>query len=660
MGLRRNGMAKKALNKALAQRTLGPIPDLERHLPSDWWRTLFNSLYLKTDGDVVENETNTKQEVDRVLALARLEPNDRILDLCCGQGRHSLELARRNFRHVTGIDRSRYLIRLARKRAKGSDLAVSFHEGDARKFRLMENHFHCVMLLGNSFGYFEHEDDDRAVLESVRRALKSLGVLVLDLVEGQWMRKNFKPRSWEWIDQNHFVCRERSMARDGKRLVSREIVTHAEKGVIVDQFYAERVYSREQIQELLQNVGFESVRFHDGLETASTRGEDLGMMEHRMWITAVCPRKVGKQRAQRPFFPEVTVLLGDPTRLDQVKPDNSFTEEDEKAVNKLKDALSELDGYSFSYFDDHAALIAELRRQHPSFVLNFCDEGFLNDAFMELHIPAILEMLGIPYSGSGPACLGLCYNKSLVRSAALSLDIPVPLETYNYPEDQSVTIPSVFPALVKPNFGDGSYGISQDAVILNKEELMEYVQKMAEEFPGYPLLLQEFLEGPEYSVGIIGNPGMKVQILPILEVDYSGLPADLPRILGYESKWTPDSPYWKHVAFKEASLNEETHRKLSDYASLLFERLGCSDYARIDFRADAAGEIKLLEVNPNPAWCWDGKMNMMAGFAGLRYAEYLESVLKAAQERVVAERDGKFLRLSSAPFSRGFRKFGPR
>ena len=99
-------------------RTLGPVSDLERHLPSEWWRTLFNSLYLETDGDIVENDRNTRQEIDLLIRSAGLERNDRILDLCCGQGRHSLDLARRGFPHVTGLDRSRYLIRLARKRAK--------------------------------------------------------------------------------------------------------------------------------------------------------------------------------------------------------------------------------------------------------------------------------------------------------------------------------------------------------------------------------------------------------------------------------------------------------------------------------------------------------------------------------------------------------------
>jgi len=148
------------------------------------------------------------------------------------------------------------------------------------------------------------------------------------------------------------------------------------------------------------------------------------------------------------------------------------------------------------------------------------------------------------------------------------------------------------------------------------------------------LLIQEFLTGTEYSVGIIGNPGLSYDVLPVLEVDYSGLPSDLPCILGYESKWMPSSPYWTDIRYREARLDEDKVRKLHDYSKELFERLGCRDYARFDFRADAQGEIKLLEVNPNPGWCWDGKFNIMAGMAGMRYADLLRKIIEAALERV--------------------------
>jgi D-alanine-D-alanine ligase len=627
----------KAAAKAAAARTLGPVSDLERHLPTDWWRTLFNALYLETDGDVVENDRNTEQEIDALIRATGLEPNDRILDLCCGQGRHALELARRGFKHVTGIDRSRYLVRLARKRARQRGFPVSFHEGDARKFQVAESSFHCVCILGNSFGYFDREEDDIAVLEAVKRALASGGTLVMDLTDGAWMRGHFEPRSWEWIDQNHFVCRERALTGDGERLISREVVVHAERGVIADQFYAERLYSRERIQALLASVGFANLRFHAVLAPDSPRNQDLGMMAYRMFLTCDAPRKAERQRSEVRFA-DVTVLLGDPRLPDPVKRGGHFNREDFETVERLKSALAEIPGYRFTYLDNHASLLSDLRGSRPRFVLNLCDEGYNNDAFMEPHVPALLEMLDIAYSGAGPLCLGLCYNKALVRAIAAALDVPVPLETYFSSDDQAATIPSVFPALIKPNYGDSSIGITSEAVVDTWEQALNYLGQLREQMPGRPILIQEFLTGPEYSVGIVGNPGAGLRVLPALEVDYSGLDGELPRLLSYESKWIPGSPYWCQIAYREAQLDEDTRRKLADYSTVLFERLGCRDFARFDFRSDAEGEIKLLEVNPNPGWCWDGKLNMMATFAGLRYSEMLKLILEAAQERVAAQR----------------------
>ena len=631
--------AKPPLRKAKspAARTLGPVSDLERHLPNDWWRTLFNSLYLETDGDVVENDRNTEQEIELLVRSAGLEPNDRILDLCCGQGRHALELARRGFKQVTGIDRSRYLIRLARKRARQRNLSLSFHEGDARKFRVPESSFHCVCVLGNSFGYFDREEDDIAVLEAVKRALSSGGTLVMDLTDGDWMRGHFEARSWEWIDRNHLVCRERALAGDGERLISREVVVHAERGVIADQFYAERLYSKERIEQLLESVGFTNLRFRALLATDSPRNQDLGTMAQRMVLACEAPRKVERTTRQVPF-PEVTVLLGDPRLPDPVKRNGRFNREDLEAVERLRGALAEIPGYRFRYLDNHASLLADLRAQRPHFVLNLCDVGYDNDAFMELHVPALLEMLDIPYSGAGPAGLGLCYDKALVRAVAASLDVPVPLETYFSSDDQAATAPSVFPALIKPNHGDGSIGITRDAVVETWEQAIDQLGRLREEMPGRPILIQEFLTGAEYSVGIVGNPGLAIRAVPVLEVDYSGLDGDLPRLLSYESKWVPDSPYWEQIAYREAQLDEDTRRKLVDHSTILFERLGCRDYARFDFRADAEGEIKLLEVNPNPGWSWDAKLNMMATSAGLRYSELLRLIIEAAQERVAAAR----------------------
>ncbi|MBS0287109.1 MAG: methyltransferase domain-containing protein [Proteobacteria bacterium] len=615
-----------------AQRTLGPISDLERHLPPEWWKTLFNSLYLKTDGDVVENNLNTENDVNILIKETGIKPEDRLLDLCCGQGRHSLELAKRGYRFVTGVDRSRYLIRLARKRAKTLGMSVTFSEGDARHFRLKDSSIDCAFMMGNSFGYFEREEDDIAVLNNLKRILTSSGMLLLDIVDGTWMSQHFEPRSWEWIDQNHFVNRERSLSSDGKRIISREVITNAEIGVMADQLYAERLYSLDEITAILSDLKFTDIQNHGNVYSHSTRGQDLGMMANRLFITARAPQKQ-KTITTTLSKLQTTVIMGDPTLPDVVKKNGQFNNEDFETINQLKQNLKLLDDFQFTYLDNHKSLIQQLIKSPPAFVFNLCDEGFNNKAAEELHIPALLEMLKVPYTGAGPTCLALCYNKSFVRSVAASIDVPVPLETYYTPSDQAAHIPHTFPAIIKPNCGDSSIGITQHAVVQNAEELIDYINYLNELLPGVPLLIQEYLDGPEYTVGLIGNPG-KFEALPLLEVDFSHLPENLPKILSYESKWLPDSPYWNQIKYKEAELGDDVARKLIDYSQALFERLECRDYARFDFRADSQGNIKLLEVNPNPGWCWDGKFNLMAKIANMSYLQLLEQILKVARERL--------------------------
>ena len=326
--------------------------------------------------------------------------------------------------------------------------------------------------------------------------------------------------------------------------------------------------------------------------------------------------------------------MGDPDLPDTVKPGGKFNQEDLETINNLKSALSALHDFRFTYHCSHQTLLHELSTNKCDFVFNLCDEGFCNDALKELHIPAYLDLLNIPYTGAGPVCLGICYNKSMTRTLAESFGIPVPMETLIDADDKSIRLPSEFPALLKPNTGDSSIGISKEAVVRNTRELVNYYNNLKKQFPEKGLLVQEYLEGPEYTVGIIGNASMGVEMLPILTVDFSQLPEGLPHILGYESKWDPQSPYWNEIKYTQASdLGEKEIRQLQDYSFLLFERLECRDYARFDYRADQDGNIKLLEVNPNPGWCWDGKMNLMAGFAGYSYAKFLHKILDASLVR---------------------------
>jgi D-alanine-D-alanine ligase len=340
-----------------------------------------------------------------------------------------------------------------------------------------------------------------------------------------------------------------------------------------------------------------------------------------------------------PLFPEVTVLLGDPRLADHSKREGAFHDEDFTTRDVMKAAFAGLPGYRFGYLDDHGTILEELMRSAPQFVVNFCDTGFRNVPTRELNLPAVLEMLDVPYSGAPPAAMVLAWDKAIVRAVAASLGIAVPEEAYIGPEDDpEALLPARYPAFVKPSCADGSVGITTDAIVQNRDQAAARVRAVREELPGHAILVQEFLSGTEYGVGIIGNPDQGLTVLPPLEVDYGALDPALPRLLGFESKAVPDSPYWSDIHFREARLEPAQRAGIEAAARAMFARLGLRDYGRFDFRADDEGTIKFLECNPNPAWSNDGKLAYMASFAGTAYADMLRMILEAAQARAAAER----------------------
>jgi D-alanine-D-alanine ligase len=630
----------KNKNSALVE-VLGPVEDLESYVKADWWRLIFNANYLRTDADVVEDSNITKTELNLFMTALDLPKDAQILDLCCGQGRHSLELAKQGHTQVIGLDRSHYLINRARKLNKQAGLNVQFKEGDARKLRFKDNSFDAVIIAGNSFGYFESPKDDQRILEEVKRILKPDGKLLIDVTDGEYMKEHFEPRSWEWIDKNYFVCRERSLSKSSDRLVSREVITHVTKGVIADQFYAERLYTFKNLDELLTEVGFTKIQEHSKISPESQRNQDLGMMAKRIVLTAVIKKEWPAIKKESIKPEKVIVLLGDPNKRDIIKPKEKFDDDDYYTINQLKKALSQLSQYNFVYLDNHDNLISELQKMKDktSFVLNFCDEGYNNEASKELHISALLEILNIPYSGGTPQCLAYCYDKSLVRGIAQEMDIPVPNGFLIKPEDVSfIEFPLNFPVIVKPNFGDSSFGISAQNVCNDVQSLENAIVQVRDRF-GYsnPIIVEEFLTGKDISVGIIGNPTISYSALPIIEEDYSNLPEDLPKICGYEAKWDPKSPYWKLKSIP-AKLPEEVERFLVASCLKLHERLECRDYARFDWRLDSNGTPRLLEVNPNPGWCWDGHLAKMASLQEHSYSDMLKMILEATKSRIEHQR----------------------
>ena len=313
----------------------------------------------------------------------------------------------------------------------------------------------------------------------------------------------------------------------------------------------------------------------------------------------------------------VGVLFGDPRLPYPYRPEDRLSEEDFEDIRRLREALAPLDGFRFSYFDDHLRLYEDLREAAPDLVLNLCDTGYRNVVHHDTLVAALLEILDIPFTGAGSFSMGLSTDKSMVRALAMGIGIPVPNETFVDLTADPPVLPELYPALIKPNAADGSVGITRDCVVHNDAEALAYLEWLRDQLDRPQALIQDFLTGTEYTVGLIGNPG-DFTVLPPLEIDYSHLDPGLPPILSYGSKADPDSAYWQELAFRRADIDDVTYAQLVDHTVRLFQRLGCRDYARFDFRAGIDGVPRLLDANYNPTWSWNGKLALMASWAGSR------------------------------------------
>lgn len=346
----------------------------------------------------------------------------------------------------------------------------------------------------------------------------------------------------------------------------------------------------------------------------------------------------------KPVFKNVAVLLGDPRLQDQVKPGATFSHEDMEEVRVLKETLANLTDYNFSYLNNHQTLMDDLRHTRPDFVMNFCDNGFNNDPRKELHVPALLEMLDIPYSGAGPDCLLLCYDKRLVSKLAQEANVPVPEETLFTGDFSVLNDWHIYPAMIKPNAADNSIGITEKSVVNNAAELKAQILHLMNDMNIHEILVQEFLPGTEYRVTITGNPGTGYFYLPTFEWDYSKIPAGIPHILTYDSKFDIAGNY-DNLKSHHSTLPPAFTKQIEEYSEKLFTRLNCHDCAKIDYRLDARGQLKLVEFNPNPSWDAGAYVNQEDIDKGYFYPDILRLLIETGQLRYAP--DSSYLRKSA-------------
>ncbi len=218
--------------------------------------------------------------------MLEIEKSCPILDLCGGQGRHSLELSRRGFNDVTVVDYSDFLINLGKERAREEGLSTKFVQKDARNTGLPDQRYRFIVIMANSFGYFIDEKDDEKILCEAFRLLMPAGFLLLDLPNREYVLKNFSPQSWHEANEEIVVCRQRTINKD--LILSREVVISKTEGLIRDERYCTRLYSEGRISRLLSSVGFSSIDTKKNFASHKEKA-DYGCMTNRMIVIAQRP-----------------------------------------------------------------------------------------------------------------------------------------------------------------------------------------------------------------------------------------------------------------------------------------------------------------------------------------------------------------------------------
>ncbi|MBP1624002.1 MAG: D-alanine-D-alanine ligase-like protein, partial [Acidobacteria bacterium] len=286
-------------------------------------------------------------------------------------------------------------------------------------------------------------------------------------------------------------------------------------------------------------------------------------------------------------------------------------------------------GYSVESFSKD--LVQTLLDLSPRFVFNLCEE-INNKCELEMCIAGLLELMGIPYTGSSPFALGLALNKFHVKQILRAAGIPTARGTLCFP-GAKLAVPQGlrFPMLVKPARQDASLGINSNSVchaIEQLEQQIRYVHEVYEQ----EALIEEYLDGREFNVSVIGD--QNPEVLAVSEIDFSDLPEGEPKIVSYRAKWDEESlMYSSTKPVCPANLSKRMENRIRDIALRSYLCVGCRDYARVDMRTDARGNVCVLEVNPNPDISPKAGFARAARAAGFTYTEMILRISEAAMER---------------------------
>lgn len=282
-------------------------------------------------------------------------------------------------------------------------------------------------------------------------------------------------------------------------------------------------------------------------------------------------------------------------------------------------------------YDDPNLILQEVKEHPPEIIFNLV-EHFRENPSLERNIIALLELLGIPFTGCGLTGVMLCKNKGLTKTILTFHRIGVP-EFASFYREKPIHRPKrlSFPILVKPLREQASYGIAQASFVENDPDFLERVRFIHEKL-NRDVIAEEYIEGRELYVSILGND--RLEIFPLREIKFGEIPDEEPKFATYKAKW--DDNYRKRWGIKNTfadKLPEGIQPKIESLCKRAYHALQVKGYARLDLRLTPEGKIVVLEVNPNPMLAEDEDFAESARKHGIDYPNLIQRILNLSLSR---------------------------
>ncbi len=281
------------------------------------------------------------------------------------------------------------------------------------------------------------------------------------------------------------------------------------------------------------------------------------------------------------------------------------------------------------FLQDFKQTIDALSNAAPDLVFNMT-ERIQGDRRKDVHVTALLELLGLPYTGAGPTGLTICRDKAVCKRILSHHRIRFPRFVTLFPGRYKVRLKNFYPAIVKPLYSDGSDGISLSSLVANEQELEDRVRLIHSQMK-QPVICEEFIDGREVYVGILGNE--RLSALPSREIRFGRLEDGGPTFATSRVKW--DDSYrekWK-INYVHADLPVDMEKRVRKVSKQIYRLLHLRDYGRIDLRLTETGEVVFLEANPNPNLAYGEDVAEAAEMAGITYRQVIERIVRMAVRR---------------------------